>query len=120
MTPWQVSQFCLDPEPIITLAESLRARGITAPLRIGIAGPTDRRTLWKYALSCGIGASIRALGGHADVLRDLLTRETPDTLVTDLAAGLGTRGDLGIAGVHIFSFGGVVGAADWANVSIAA
>jgi methylenetetrahydrofolate reductase (NADPH) len=120
MAPWLVSQFCLDAGPIVALAETLRARGISAPLRIGIAGPTDRRTLWKYALACGIGASIRALGTHADVLRDLLTRDTPDTLVADLATRLGARGELGIAGLHIFSFGGVAGAADWANAALAA
>jgi methylenetetrahydrofolate reductase (NADPH) len=115
MTPWLISQFCLDAAPIVALAQRLRARGIAAPLRIGIAGPADRRTLWKYALSCGIGASIRALGAHADVLRDLLTRDTPDALVSELVTRLAACGELGIAGVHIFSFGGVAGAAQWAN-----
>jgi len=110
-----VSQFCLQAEPIVVLARSLRQRGITAPLRIGIAGPTDRRRLWKYALRCGIGASIAALGSHIDVVRDLLIRETPDALVRDLAARLAREPPLGIAGLHIFSFGGVTSAAAWAN-----
>jgi methylenetetrahydrofolate reductase (NADPH) len=110
-----VSQFCLQAEPIAALAQSLRQRGITAPLRIGIAGPTDRRKLWKYALRCGIGASIAALGSHIDIVRDLLIRETPDTLVRDLAARLASAPPLGIAGLHIFSFGGVTSAAAWAN-----
>jgi methylenetetrahydrofolate reductase (NADPH) len=110
-----VSQFCLQAEPIVALARSLRQRGISAPLRIGIAGPTDRRKLWKYALRCGIGASIAALGSHIDVVRDLLIRETPDALVHDLAARLANEPPLGIAGLHIFSFGGVTSAAAWAN-----
>ncbi len=66
-----------------------------------------------------------ALGSHIDVVRDLLIRETPDALVRDLAVALavppplGIAGDaelpLGIAGLHIFSFGGVASAAAWAN-----
>jgi methylenetetrahydrofolate reductase (NADPH) len=115
MAPWLVSQFCLEALPILALNERLRGLGITAPLRIGIAGPTDRRTLWKYALSCGIGASIRALGTHADVLRDLLLRDTPDALVEELARLLSGRPELGVAGLHIFSFGGVPASAAWAN-----
>jgi methylenetetrahydrofolate reductase (NADPH) len=115
MRPWLVSQFCLEAAPIVALAESLRARGIAAPLRVGIVGPTDRRSLWKYALACGIGASIRALGTHADAVRDLLQRETPDTLLADLAARFAGRPELGIAGVHIFGFGGVAATAAWAR-----
>jgi len=110
-----VSQFCLQAEPIVALARALRERGIAAPLRIGIAGPTDRRKLWKYALRCGIGASIAALGSHVDVVRDLLVRETPDALVHDLAAVLAAQPPLGIWGLHVFSFGGVTSAAAWAN-----
>jgi methylenetetrahydrofolate reductase (NADPH) len=110
-----VSQFCLQAEPIVALAGSLRGRGITAPLRVGIAGPTDRRRLWKYALRCGIGASIAALGSHIDIVRDLLIRETPDALVQDLAVRLASAPPFGVAGLHIFSFGGVASAAAWAN-----
>jgi methylenetetrahydrofolate reductase (NADPH) len=120
MAAWLVSQFCLDAAPIVAMAEALRARGIAAPLRIGVAGPTDRRTLWKYALACGIGASIRALGSHADVLRDLLLRDTPDALIADLSRALAGRGELGVAGLHVFSFGGVAGAAEWADAILAA
>lgn len=116
MRPWLVSQFCLEAEPVVTMVESLRARGITAPLRIGIAGPTDRRTLWKFALACGIGSSIRALGTHTDVIRDLLLREAPDALLGDLAARLEGRTEaLRISGLHIFSFGGVGATASWAQ-----
>jgi methylenetetrahydrofolate reductase (NADPH) len=114
-----VSQFCLEVGPILALAQSLRRHGIPAPLRVGVAGPTDRRTLWKYALRCGIGASISALGTHIDVVRDLLIRETPDGLVRDLAARLATEPPLGIAGLHIFSFGGVTSAARWAGRMLA-
>lgn len=115
-----VSQFCLETEPIVALARSLQQHGISAPLRVGVAGPTDRWTLWKYALRCGIGASIAALGAHIDVVRDLLIRETPDGLLCDLTKRLATEPLLGISRLHIFSFGGVTSAARWANDMLAA
>lgn len=119
LSPWLVSQFCLEPAPIVAMVERLRGRGVAAPLRIGLAGPTDRRALWKYALACGIGTSIRALGTHADAVRDLLQRETPNALITDLAAELAERPGLGIAGIHVFGFGGVPATAEWVR-SVAA
>ena len=117
---WLVSQFCFEAAPIVGLAERLRARGVDAPLRVGLAGPADLRRLWKYGLYCGIGNSIRALGARVDAVANLLVRQTPDTVVADLAAALRRDPALGIAGIHIFTFGGVAGAADWANAIVAA
>ena len=101
-------------------AERLRAGGVDAPLRVGLAGPADLRRLWKYGLYCGIGNSIRALGARVDAVANLLARQTPDTIVADLAVALRRDPALGIAGIHIFTFGGVTGAADWANAIVAA
>jgi methylenetetrahydrofolate reductase (NADPH) len=112
---WLVSQFCFEAAPIIELARRLRADGISAPLRVGLAGPADLRTLWKYGLYCGVGNSIRALGTRVDAVTNLLARQSPDTIVSDLAAAAGRDPTLGIEGVHIFTFGSVTRAADWAN-----
>ena len=112
--PWLVSQFCFDGPAIVAMARRLRAEGITAPLRIGVAGPTDTRTLWKYALHCGIGNSMRALGTNVDAISNLLVRSTPDAILADIAAAAAEPA-LGIAGTHIFSFGGVLAVTRWAN-----
>jgi len=113
MAPWLVSQCYLEAAPLVAMAERLRADGVRAPLRIGIAGPVSRRALRKSALGCGIGTSIRALGAHADAVRDLLVRETPDALLDDIAPQVAGRPELGVAGVHVFSFGGVGATAAW-------
>jgi methylenetetrahydrofolate reductase (NADPH) len=120
LQPWLVSQFCFEAAPIVDFAERLKARGVGAPLRIGLAGPADLRRLWKYGLYCGIGNSIRALGSRVDAVANLLARRTPDALVADLAAARRRDPALPIAGIHIFTFGGVAGAADWANGILAA
>jgi methylenetetrahydrofolate reductase (NADPH) len=116
---WLVTQFCFEAAPILQRARQLRALGIIAPLRVGLAGPASRRTLWKYALHCGIGNSIRALGTRVDAVANLLARRTPDAIVRELAAA--QRGDpsLGIEGIHLFTFGGVASAANWANALLA-
>jgi methylenetetrahydrofolate reductase (NADPH) len=112
---WLVSQFCFEAAPILERVRQLRARGIAVPLRVGLAGPASRRTLWKYALHCGIGNSIRALGTRVDVVANLLARRAPDDIVRALAAARRRDPSLGIEGVHLFTFGGVAGAASWAN-----
>jgi methylenetetrahydrofolate reductase (NADPH) len=117
---WLVSQFCFEAAPIVECARRLRAHPVSAPLRVGLAGPASLRTLWKYGLYCGIGNSIGALGGRVDAVADLLARRAPDALLADLAAAVGEDPGLGIEGIHIFTFGGVAGAADWANAILAA
>jgi methylenetetrahydrofolate reductase (NADPH) len=117
---WLVSQFCFEAAPILRLLERLRALGIREPVRVGLAGPADRRRLWKYALHCGIGNSIRTLGSRPDAIANLLVRRTPDDIVRALAAARRRDPNLGIDGVHIFTFGGVASAAIWANALLAA
>jgi methylenetetrahydrofolate reductase (NADPH) len=117
---WLVTQFCFEAAPIVQHIRHLRDRGVTAALRVGVAGPASRRTLWKYALHCGIGNSIRALGTRVEAVANLLARRAPDDLVRALAAARRDDPDLGIAGIHIFTFGGVASAATWANALLAA
>ena len=112
---WLVTQFCFEATPLVRHVRQLRDLGIAAPLRVGLAGPANRRTLWKYALHCGIGNSIRALGSRVDAVANLLARRTPEPILRELAAAERRDPGLGIEGVHIFTFGGVASSADWAN-----
>ena len=89
-------------------------------MRVGLAGPADHRRLWKYALHCGIGNSIRALGSRPDAVANLLVRRAPDDIVRALAAARRRNPSLGIDGIHLFTFGGVSSAAQWANAILAA
>jgi methylenetetrahydrofolate reductase (NADPH) len=117
---WLVSQFCFESAPILRLLERLRALGIEEPVRVGLAGPADHRRLWKYALHCGLGNSIRALGTRADTVANLLVRRAPDDIVRALAAARRRDPSLGIDGIHLFTFGGVASAASWSNALLAA
>ena len=110
-----VSQFAFDPAPIIDFASSLRKDGMEAPLRVGVAGPADRMKLIRYAIRCGVGASLRVLRERGELARNVLSGETPDDLLGQVA--LAQMGDpsLGIAGVHFFTFGDPARSARWAE-----
>lgn len=110
-----VTQFCFEAAPILAWLRGLRARGITAPVRVGLAGPASVTTLMKYALRCGVGNSVRALTLRGPAIARILSESKPDALVQELAGAQGQEPALGIAGLHLFSFGGLQRTADWAR-----
>ncbi len=105
-----VSQFCFEGAAVLAWLARLRARGVTAPVRVGVAGPASVRALLGYAARCGIGESIRAVRARAISLPHLLDEHRPDRVVRDIAAGATA---LGIAGLHCFTFGGFARTARW-------
>ncbi len=110
-----VSQFCFEAAPILALASRMRAMGVTAPYRIGVAGPAERALLVKYALMCGIGPSVRALARRQHLARNLLAVETPESLLAQVALACEADPALGIAGVHFFTFGSTTRTARFAE-----
>jgi methylenetetrahydrofolate reductase (NADPH) len=106
-----VTQFGFEAPPIQRWIAARRAEGIACPIRIGLAGPASVATLAKYAVRCGIGASLRALAhGHAAIAR-ILTEANPDALIDALVAGEHPAAP--IDGLHIFTFGGARRTAAW-------
>jgi methylenetetrahydrofolate reductase (NADPH) len=105
-----VSQFCFDPGAIVGWVERLRSRGVTVPVRVGVAGIATIRTLLNYARRCGIGNSIRALGAEPISLPRLLTQQGPEKLVRRLAAA---EAGASVASLHCFPFGGFAQTARW-------
>jgi methylenetetrahydrofolate reductase (NADPH) len=98
-----ISQFCFESAPIIASARQLRAEGIQVPLRVGVAGPASRASLLKYAMICGVGASMRALKERPGA-RSLFSSETPERLLREVAHAQAEEPRLGIHRVHFFTF----------------
>lgn len=99
-----VTQFGFEAEPILRWLRRLRAQGIDRPIRIGLAGPASIATLAKFAVRCGIGASLRALvGGQGGAVARLLSESGPEPVMWRLAAET-AEADIAL---HLFSFGGV-------------
>jgi methylenetetrahydrofolate reductase (NADPH) len=107
-----VGQFCFESAPIIASARYLRAEGIQVPLRVGVAGPASRASLLKYAMICGVGASVRALKERSGA-RSLISSETPERLLREVAQAQAAEPSLGIHRVHFFTFASVASTAQF-------
>ena len=101
-----VTQFCFEAGPVIRWIERLRAIGIGLPVRIGVPGPASIKTLLRYAQECGIGPSMRVLTRQARNVAKLLTVQTPDRLLADLAEFQAADPEQQLRGVHLYPFGG--------------
>jgi methylenetetrahydrofolate reductase (NADPH) len=108
-----VTQFCFEAEPILNWLARIRTLGVGVPVRIGVAGPAGTVTLLKFGMRCGIGHSLRALRRWGTQVGKLMEDTNPDELLSTLAAGLCSR-DLGaVAGIHLYTFGGVCKTSEW-------
>jgi methylenetetrahydrofolate reductase (NADPH) len=115
-----VTQFCFTAQPIVSWLHRVRAEGIANPVRVGLAGPASLATLFRYAVRCGIGNSLHVLTEHPSFAR-LLADKGPEPIICDMVAqaGAGNNGNLplGIAGLHLFVFGGFGKTVDWINAA---
>jgi methylenetetrahydrofolate reductase (NADPH) len=103
-----VTQFGFEAQPIVQWIGGHSE----CPVHVGIAGPASVATLAKFAIRCGVGASLRALArGHTAFAR-VLVEAGPDQLVRELAAS-----DVPIAGLHVFTFSGVRRTAEWVRAN---
>lgn len=108
-----ISQLCFDAGAIIRFAERIRAEGVKARFRVGVAGPARRSTLLKYAMICGVGPSLRALKERQDLTQSLLAGETPEALLTEVAVAFARNPALNIWGVHFFTFAALRKSIEW-------
>lgn len=107
------TQFCFEADPVIAWANKLAAAGVSLPIHIGVAGPAKLQTLIKFAISCGVGASLRVLQKRAMDVTKLLMPYEPTEFVSGLAAHKAANPAFGIEQVHFFPLGGIKTNATW-------
>ncbi len=107
------TQFCFEAEPVIAWVNRLAAEGIKLPVHIGVAGPAKLQTLIKFAIACGVGASLRVLQKRAMDVTKLLMPYEPTDVVAALAAHKAKNPAFGIEQVHFFPLGGIKANATW-------
>jgi len=88
MAPMIVTQFTFDADRVLDWLKELRARGITAPVRIGVPGPAGIKRLSRLIGTAG-----------------------PDKLVDTLADGV--RPEHGMVRLHFYPFGGLKKTVEW-------
>jgi methylenetetrahydrofolate reductase (NADPH) len=111
MKPLIVTQFGFDPEAASQWLVTLRKRGIDAPVRIGVPGPTNIKSLLKFAARCGVEASASVMKKYGVSLGKLIGVAGPDKMVDAFASGLGAEHHP--VRLHFYSFGGLPRTIEW-------
>jgi methylenetetrahydrofolate reductase (NADPH) len=108
-----VTQFAFEAGPVLAWARAMRVDGVRARLVAGLAGPAKLSTLLKYALRCGVGPSVRALGTNTASALDLVGEERSLAMMRAIAEG--GRGTFD--GIHFYGFGGFLRTARWLHTA---
>ena len=107
-----LTQFFFEPAPFLDWVRELRASGVRARVVAGLAGPAKLSTLFKFALRCGVGPSIRALGMRPGSFTGLVGERGPESVVRAIARAAGESG-IASVGIHLYSFGGLERSCAW-------
>jgi methylenetetrahydrofolate reductase (NADPH) len=109
-----VSNVCFDAAGLGRWIERIRARGVTLPLYVGLAGPAERTRLLRMAAVAGASESARFITRHPGwILRlGLPGGYSPDRFLGRAAAAI-TAPDARVAGLHLFTFNQLQQAEQW-------
>lgn len=109
-----VSQFFFAAAPMIAWEKRVRAAGNVLPIHPGLYGVTSIVRLMRYALSCGIGASIEALGQRSTGFLGLASADHPGRLAVALARASLVDPASRLSTFHLFPLGGFEATLRWA------
>jgi len=107
-----LTQFFFEPQPFLDWVRELRASGVGTRVVAGLAGPARLTTLFKFAVRCGAGPSIRALGARPGSLLKLIGDHGPEAVLWALAQARAS-GESDFSGIHLFCFGGYLRTCKW-------
>ena len=108
-----VTQFSFAPARVIEYCARLSRERQALPVYVGLAGPTEPRTLLRFAQRCGVSASLRALREQGMGAVRLVTHTDPGEQLAAVARYCLGHTSCNVVGVHLFSFAGALKAAGW-------
>ena len=115
-----VSNMCLDPATLRRWITRVRARGVTLPLLVGLAGPVDRARLLRMATVAGVSESARFLAGHTEwFLRLGVPGGYSPQRLLDRVSGTLTDPASAVEGLHIFTFNQLRQTEEWRRQMLA-
>jgi methylenetetrahydrofolate reductase (NADPH) len=114
-----VSNVCFDSAALARWIGRIRARGVTLPLYVGLAGPAERTRLLKMAAVAGASESARFITRHPGWILRLWVPGgySPDRLLDRAAATLAAPGS-GVAGLHLFTFNQLQQSEQWRRAAL--
>jgi methylenetetrahydrofolate reductase (NADPH) len=112
-----VTQLCFDAGALAGWVRDLRAAGVDLPVVVGLPGVVERRKLAEISLQTGVGSSLRYLRKHGRQIVTLArSRRYDPTPLAEAVAGHAVDPELGLRGVHLFTFNQVEQTRDWVAV----
>jgi len=114
-----VTQFGFNPRAVCAWDQHLRAHQISLPVHIGLSGPTSLPKLIRFAMQCGVGASLHALVSNMTAMSHATRVATsPEEMLTGLIdQGVGSHLTRFVQ-PHLFTFGGVAATVRWLHAVI--
>ncbi|WP_297444066.1 methylenetetrahydrofolate reductase [Acidocella sp.] len=106
------TQFGFSAPPVLAWLAALRMAGVEVPVRLGLPGPANMRTLLRFAALCGVSASASVLARYGFSLNRLRSHAGPQWLVRQLADEL-TPERHGEVLAHFYPFGGIANLTGW-------
>src|SRR4029078_5998706 len=92
---------------VLACAPPLSQQGITLPVHVGIAGPTPLQKLIKFAMACGVGASLGSLMKNMSAMTNLARMKTgPDEMLATILRGGAATPSARIVRPQCYAFGG--------------
>jgi methylenetetrahydrofolate reductase (NADPH) len=114
-----VSNVCFDAARLGRWIQRIRARGVTLPLYVGVAGPADRTRLLRMAAVAGASESARFITRHPGwILRFWVPGGYSPDRFLDRAAAAITAPESGVAGLHLFTFNQLQPAEQWRRTAL--
>ncbi len=112
------TQMCFSADQIRTWLRAERASGFTVPVHLGVPGVIDKSKLLTMGVRLGVGTSLRYLTKNRKALGKMMTQRSfePDQLLRPLAGDLI---DLGIEGIHLYTFNQVAATEAWRSTTLA-
>jgi len=109
-----VSNLCFDPVVLRRWVARLRARGVTLPLVVGLAGPVERAKLLTMATKIGVGESTRFLAKHKSSFARIASPGgyNPERFLERLSGTLADPGSV-VQGLHVFTFNQIAETEAW-------
>ncbi len=111
-----VTQFTFAPNRIVEFCGQLARSAPGVPVYVGLPGPTNPARLIRFAQTCGVSASLRAMAGQGMGAVRLFTHTNPVDQLLAVARHVSAGGATSnVVGMHLFTFGGIEPAAKWIN-----
>lgn len=106
------TQLCFDPSRIASWIRSIRDLNVGLPVFVGVPGVVDTMRLMTIGARIGVGQSLRYLSKNRKSVARMLRpgASSPHEIVAGLVAD---ADELGIAGVHVFTFNAVAETVEW-------